>query len=114
MHFLEIVSMLLVVLLSMIVRLPDRHDYCICKYRLESRGFFDDSGTAGQQSPAPFRRLQGVGRVGLVPLHVARRPVDGRDRLRPRPARPRGAPAPVVGGGEAADARTPQPPPPPS
>jgi hypothetical protein len=31
MHVLEIVSML-VVALSMIVRLPDRHDNCICKY----------------------------------------------------------------------------------
>jgi hypothetical protein len=32
--------MLLVLTLSMIVRLPDRHDYCICKYLLESRLFF--------------------------------------------------------------------------
>src|SRR5262245_13786303 len=44
MHVLEIVSMLLVVALSIIVPLPDRHDYCICNYRLESRGFIDDSG----------------------------------------------------------------------
>src|SRR5207237_4522164 len=26
--------------------LPDLHDYCICKYRLESSGFFDDSTVA--------------------------------------------------------------------
>ena len=53
MHVLEMVSMLLFVGLSMIVRLLDRHDYCICNYRQESRGFFDNSGTskAGDQPP---------------------------------------------------------------
>ena len=38
MHVLEIVSMLLVVALSMIVRLPDRHDHCICNYFLAVKG----------------------------------------------------------------------------
>src|SRR5262249_21243131 len=43
--------------LSMIVRPPDRPDNCICKYRRESRRFFDDSGkdapACGQNQP-PF------------------------------------------------------------
>src|SRR6266498_5740999 len=36
MHVREIVSMLLVAAWSMIVRLPDRQDHCICKYRRKS------------------------------------------------------------------------------
>ena len=56
MHVLEIVSMLLFVGLSMIVRLLDCHDYCICKYRQESRGFFDNRFAAqARQSDHPPR-----------------------------------------------------------
>ncbi len=90
MHVLEIVSMLLAVFLSMIVRLPNRHDNCICNYRQKSSEDFEETGRAppgpmkaARSSPAPIRRLQGVGGVGLVPLHVARRSVDRRDRLLP-------------------------------
>src|SRR5436305_12779628 len=36
MHVREIVSMLLVVALSKLVRLPDRQDHCIYKYRRKS------------------------------------------------------------------------------
>src|SRR5206468_1953046 len=45
MHVLEIVSMLLA-RWSMIVRLPGRHDDCICNYRPGSRGFSRDSGVS--------------------------------------------------------------------
>src|SRR5260370_23878924 len=88
MHVLEIVSMLLFVGLSMIVRPPCCRDYCIYKYRLKSRDSLaiplhrvTGSEAKARGSPAPFRRLQRVGGVGLVPLHVARRAVDRRDRL---------------------------------
>src|SRR5215471_2309917 len=86
MHVLEIVSMLPVVALPMIVRLPRRHGNCICKYRLSQEGSLTIP-TRRRSAPSP-RRLQGVGWVGLVPLHVARRPVDGRDRLVPGEAQP--------------------------
>src|SRR5262249_26526709 len=40
-------------------------------------------------STASFRRFQGVGRIGLVPLHVAGRAVDRGDRLVPGQPQPR-------------------------
>src|SRR5262249_48881408 len=82
MHVLEIVSMLLLVSLSMIVRLPHRHDNCICKYKLPSRAFFDISGKAAISplaSPPPGSRW---GR----PRATARRP---KARRGPGPARDR-------------------------
>src|SRR5262245_36138454 len=95
MHVLEIVSMLLVAL-SMIVRPLHRHDYCICKYRLESRGFFDDFGTvaiSSLASPPPGSRS---GRPRLT----SRRRTGRRWRAlaRARPAAARFAPGSGGGG----------------
>ena len=55
------------------------------------------SGSTRRLSSTP-RRLQRVRRVGLVPLHVTRRPVDRRDRLVPSQAQPRLHLRPVMAG----------------
>src|SRR5947209_561480 len=97
MHVLAMVSMLLFSGLSLMVRLPDDYDYCICKYRpwssLSSTNLETLAtgwGMLSEGSPTRPRRLRGVGRVGPVPLHVGRRTVDRRDRLAPcqSPGRP--------------------------
>src|SRR5579871_3731589 len=94
MHVLEIVSTLLVAL-SMIVRLPHRHHYCICKYRLRSRAFFDDSGEAAFTRPAS----PPPGSRSSEPRPTSCRP---KTRRWPGPARARSAAtrfAPGSGGG---------------
>src|SRR5215831_16324390 len=98
------VSMLLSFGFSMIVRLLDCHDNCIYKYRRNQVRHFEKSdpcttwcaGTAWA-SAAPLRRLQRVGGVGLVPHHVARRPVNRWDVLPAQP-QPRLHLGPVVAG----------------
>src|SRR5256885_1132609 len=76
MHVRAIVSMLLVVALSMIVRLLDRPDYCICKYRQGSREFFDDSGKGKRSaSSTGFSPRGGRSPTGgsWVPTNCAKR-----------------------------------------
>src|SRR5205823_14031626 len=75
MHVREMVSMLLVVALSMIVRLPDRHDYCICMYRLKSRGIFHDSGKG---AISPFR-AQETGPFHPASQSTRRAPEEGQE-----------------------------------
>src|SRR5947209_10148935 len=67
MHVLAIVSMLLVVALSMIVRLPDCPGYCICNYRLGQEHSLTIS--ARRQSAPSLRRLQRVGRLRPLVRH---------------------------------------------
>src|SRR4051812_36451998 len=93
MHVLEIVSMLLVVALSMIVRLPHRHDHCICNYRLESRASSANQAMCERRTPlADHRGRDLLDRRALLGARaqecwadgaVSRRPAVSRSFLRP-------------------------------